>query len=235
VHTSRDQDSIYTDKSPSIAAKATLVVTHLVVLGAVIWLLLGPGLYFAENLFRQQERLAPSLMRYSLVTAGAIYFGRTSVTLVVFMKRRMRWSEGAFIAIWIAMFSFMFAYFGGRNEGPVGFTVGVGCLLYLSGSALNTVSELQRHIWKSRIENSGHLYTGGLFRYSRHINYFGDEILFIGWATLTGCEGLMLVPLVLAAGFVFANIPLLDKYLEDRYKDEYRTYARSVKQGRMTE
>ena len=41
----------------------------------------------------------------------------------------------------------------------------VADVLVLAGSALNTVSELQRHRWKRRPENAGHLYTGGLFRY----------------------------------------------------------------------
>ena len=37
------------------------------------------------------------------------------------------------------------------------------------------------------------------------------------------------IAVVMACGFIFANIPALDKYLQDRYGDEYRTYAQEVK------
>jgi hypothetical protein len=70
-------------------------------------------------------------------------------------------------------------------------------LIFISpvlGSALNTGAERQRYRWKRRPENAGHLYTGGLFAYARHINYFGDQVLFTGWALITGRLWLFLIP-----------------------------------------
>jgi hypothetical protein len=46
--------------------------------------------------------------------------------------------------------------------------------------AFNGLSELQRYRWKRQPQNAGRLYTGGLFAYARHINYFGDQELFTG-------------------------------------------------------
>jgi protein-S-isoprenylcysteine O-methyltransferase Ste14 len=46
---------------------------------------------------------------------------------------------------------------------------------------------------------------------------------------MTDQAGLLFIPVVMVLGFVFANIPALDRYLENRYGDEYRAYAQRVK------
>ena len=53
--------------------------------------------------------------------------------------------------------------------------------------------------------------------------------MFTGWVLMTGQLGLLIIPVVMALLFIFGNIPALDRYLEDRYGDEYRVYARTVK------
>lgn len=62
-----------------------------------------------------------------------------------------------------------------------------------------------------------------------HINYFGDELLFTGYALLTGIAWALLVPLVMAAGFVFFNIPQIDKHLREHYGSDFEGYARRTK------
>ncbi|MGA7564423.1 MAG: isoprenylcysteine carboxylmethyltransferase family protein [Desulfobaccales bacterium] len=224
-----DLAAIYKDKSPSLGPKATLVGIHLLVVVIVVWLLLGSGAAVLENLFGRSLHLASNLRRGALATAAVLYFLRTLATVFVFLKRRMTWSEVGAIALWVALIDVLFAYFGGRHEGSFGLTEVVGVVLVLVGSAINSGAELQRHLWKQRSENAGHLYTGGLFRYARHINYFGDVVLFTGWVLMTGQPGLLIIPVIMAFLFIFGNIPALDRYLKDRYGDEYRVYARTVK------
>jgi protein-S-isoprenylcysteine O-methyltransferase Ste14 len=224
-----DMAAIYRDKSASLRTKATLVCLHLLIVMISMWLLLGNGIATLDDLFGRTHHLASSLRRSVLAAAAVIYFLRTLVTIFVFLKRRMSWSEVGTIASWIATIDVLFAYFGGRNEGPFGLIGLAGAFLVLTGSIVNTGSELQRHLWKQQPENAGHLYTGGLFQYARHINYFGDEVLFTGWTLMTGKAGLLLVPVIMAFGFIFVNIPPLDRYLAERYNDEYRAYARAVK------
>jgi steroid 5-alpha reductase family enzyme len=224
-----DLTAIYRDKSPSRRTKAALVCLHMLIVAAAVWLLLAGGISVLDNFFERPYQLASNLRRGALAAAATLYFLRTVATVFVFLKRRMPWSEVGTIALWIAVIDLLFAYFGGRNEasfGPAGFA---GAALVLAGSAVNTGSELQRHLWKRNPENAGHLYTGGLFRYARHINYFGDEVLFTGWALMTGRAVLLLIPVIMAFGFIFINIPAQDRYLAERYGDEYRTYARTVK------
>lgn len=227
--TMKDLMAIYRDKSPSLRTKATLSCLYLLIVAISMWLLFGGGIALLDNLFGRSHRLESNIRRDALAAAVVLYFLRLLVTTFVFLKRRMSWFEVGMIAPWIAIIGVLFAYFGGRNDEPFGLMGIAGAALVLAGSTFNTVSELQRHLWKRRPENAGHLYTGGFFRYSRHINYFGDEVLFTGWALMTGRLGLLLIPAIMASGFIFANIPALDRYLEERYGDEYRSYAQKVK------
>jgi steroid 5-alpha reductase family enzyme len=225
----KELTAIYRDKSPSLRTKATLSCLHLLIVAISMWLLLGGGIAVLDDLFGRPHQLASNIRRGALAAATVLYLLRTLVTMFVFLRRRMSWFEVGMIAPWIAVIDMLFAYFGGRNEGPFGLMGVAGAVLLLSGSAINTSSELQRHLWKRHPANIGHLYTGGLFQYARHINYFGDEVLFTGWVLMTGRLELLLIPAIMASGFIFANIPALDRYLEERYGDEYRSYAQKVK------
>ena len=82
---------------------------------------------------------------------------------------------------------------------------------------------------KKKIENKGRLYTKGLFKYSMHINYFGDIVLFTGLALIAHSFSLLFIPLVMALNFIFFIIPRLDKYLEKKYGDEFIEYAQRTK------
>ena len=102
-------------------------------------------------------------------------------------------------------------------------------LFYLAGSYFGTASELSRHLWKARPDNRGHLYTLGLFRYSRHINYFGDLLLFAGLGILTRQLWTGIVPLAMGLNFAFVIIPAHDAYLASRYGAEFEQYARRTR------
>ena len=80
------------------------------------------------------------------------------------------------------LYAQFFATTGGANPEPINLVTILGLALFVLGSYLNTASEYMRHVWKRRPENAGKLYTGGLFRYARHINYFGDDLLGTGFA-----------------------------------------------------
>ena len=90
-------------------------------------------------------------------------------------------------------------------------------------------AEYRRHVWKLKEENKGRLYTDGLFRYSVHINYFGDVVLFTGFAMITHSLSMLVIPLIMTVNFVFNIIPLLDKYLEKKYGDAFREYLQKTK------
>jgi steroid 5-alpha reductase family enzyme len=78
-------------------------------------------------------------------------------------------------------------------------------LLYAAGSVIGTASEHARHVWKARPENRGRLCTEGLFRCSRHINYFGDLLLFAGFGLLTRQMWTGMVPLAMGLNFALMS------------------------------
>lgn len=164
--------------------------------------------------------------RIILLSFAIIYLLRLSATLFVFLKRRMSWQEAILISIVMSVILVSLLYFGGRASSSINAVDIIAIVLYLFGSYLNTYSEYQRYIWKKKPQNHGHVYTEGLFRFSIHINYFGDVILFTGFALVTHNFVLLLIPLLMMLNFVFVLIPSLDEYLENRYSAEFQEYAR---------
>lgn len=64
---------------------------------------------------------------------------------------------------------------------------------------------------------------------SMHINYFGDVVLFTGWALLTATIWTLGLPLLMLLMFIFMHIPPLDEYLAERYGDEFKAYQSKTK------
>lgn len=167
--------------------------------------------------------------RLILMSCLIIYFLRLLITVSVFLKRRMTWFETIVITILMAFVLFSFAKVGGNNQQPVSMIEIIGILLYLLGSYINTRSEYTRYIWKKKEMNKGRLYTDGLFKYSMHINYFGDVILFTGFAMITHSFSMLVIPLIMFLNFVFFIIPRLDKYLAKKYCEEFKEYTGRTK------
>lgn len=124
---------------------------------------------------------------------------------------------------------FMFLRDGLQTPQPLGLVDMAGALLYLTGSYAGTASEYSRHIWKALPGNKGHLYTEGLFKYCRHINYFGDLLLFSGLAVLTRQLWAGIVPVAMGLNFAFVLIPAHDAYLAMRYGGAFEDYALRTK------
>jgi len=167
--------------------------------------------------------------RILLLSFAIIYLLRLSATLFIFLKRRMSWQEATLISTVMSIIIIVLLYYGARQPSPLNGVDIIAIVLYLFGSYLNTFSEYQRHRWKKTSQNCGHLYTKGLFRFSMHINYFGDVILFTGFALVTHHLVLLLIPFMMMLNFIFVLIPSLDEYLENKYSTEFQAYARCTK------
>ena len=57
---------------------------------------------------------------------------------------------------------------------------GVGLLLWLIGLAFESIGDWQMARFKSDPSNRGKVFDGGLWRYTRHPNYFGDAVVWWG-------------------------------------------------------
>lgn len=154
-----------------------------------------------------------------------LYIARAAHTLFAFVQRRVPWWEAVWGGSIIGCVLFFFLLGGLRAPQPLGLVDAGGVLLYVAGSCLATASEFARHRWKARPENRGHLYTEGLCRLSRHINYLGNLLLFAGLAVLTRQPWTGMVPLGMGLSFIFMIIPAHDAYLASHYGAEFDRHA----------
>lgn len=167
-------------------------------------------------------RLACSAQAHLLAAFGAIYMIRLNIMSRWLLHRELGMEELTFvILLWIPsiMGSYVMLAKDVSNIGLV-----VATTFYVLGSYLNTYSELQRKIWKGDPSNRGRCYKLGLFSWSRNINYFGDSVLFTGWAIATGNWYNSWVPIVMSLTFYFFHIPDKEKYLAIRYAKDWPDY-----------
>lgn len=100
---------------------------------------------------------------------------------------------------------------------------------YAAGILIETVSEVQRKLFKNDPKNKGKIYSGGLFSYARHINFFGYMI----WRGAFAMAGGGLVWGAIAAAFFWQSfhnnaIPVLDEYFTKRYGEQWQAMKRKV-------
>ncbi|CAO2647399.1 Nn.00g083210.m01.CDS01 [Neocucurbitaria sp. VM-36] len=94
----------------------------------------------------------------------------------------------------------------------------IGSSLYVVGILTELVAEIQRKRFKSDRRNKGKAYTGGLWKFARHINYGGYTLWRTGYAIAGG--GYVLGAVVGAfffADFATRAVPILNEYCEKRY------------------
>jgi protein-S-isoprenylcysteine O-methyltransferase Ste14 len=164
-----------------------------------------------------------------LLSCLGIYILRLGLTFLFFLKRKIPWWESLFGGLAFPLFMLAFIWNAAFDAQPLSPLFWLSLLLYVLGSLMGTIGEATRYRWKRQPENQGHLYTQGLFGWSRHINYFADLLLFSGFAGLSGNGQLLFIPLGMFLSFVFWVIPSHDAYLAQRYVDDYEAYAKRVK------
>jgi len=220
---------IFIDKyDRSFWGKSVFSGCILITLLITLWMMFA-GHETSDTWLKQYQLDGDLVRRILIASCLIIYFLRLQVTVWIFQKRKWAWLEIITITVLMSFVLYAFAKVGGSNKQGVGAVEAIGILLYLSGSYINTHSEYSRHVWKLKEENRGRLYTEGLFSSSMHINYFGDIVLFAGLAMVTHSLSMLVIPLIMAANFIFNIIPSLDRYLERKYKDEFRDYSKKTK------
>ena len=216
------------EHSPSVAAKVLMSIG--VLAGTLTAALLSTGTSDVLTALLRYEYVDGNIHRQmAMLICGLVYFLRFTIGLFVFMQRRISWFEGGVVTV---LFFMMFYYFGisaGSHPDPIGGIDLIGIGLFLLGSWINVVADYQRFAWKRDPGNKGRLYTAGLFKYSMHINYFGDAVAYFGLALVThnmACLGISVGMVVYFIGF---EIPLLDAHLSKRYGQAFAAYSKTTK------
>ena len=164
-----------------------------------------------------------------LIACALIFWIRLAVSLFAFIKRKVSWFEGIVVGVLYGILVAGFSVWGTQKNFPFILWDITGMGLFCLGSVINSLSDYQRHVWKMRTENQWQLYTKGLFRYSMHINYFGDSIMFIGFAIITQ-NAMSFIPVaIIVLNLVFLQIPRLDDHLKIKYGADFLEYERKTK------
>ncbi|KAJ4044477.1 hypothetical protein NW756_004809 [Fusarium oxysporum] len=98
----------------------------------------------------------------------------------------------------------------------------LGISIYAVGISAEMTSELQRTIFKRNPNNKGKPYSGGLFSLARHINYGAYTLWRASYAyTSAGWPWGLLTGSFFFHDFATRGVPVLDRYLTDRYGDRW--------------
>jgi len=125
--------------------------------------------------------------------------------------------------------AYLSAYLLGGPPRGLGFLDSAGTLLWSAGFLFEAVGDAQLSRFRKDPANRGRIMTRGLWRYTRHPNYFGESLMW--W-------GIFLLALSVPGGWATAVSPVLLTFLlvkvsgvpmlERRYADnkEFQAYAR---------
>lgn len=113
----------------------------------------------------------------------------------------------------------------------------VGLLMWAAGFAFEVAADMQKNRFRSKPVNRGEFIHTGLWSWSRHPNYFGEILLWIGIAVmaLPALHGWQYVTLI-SPVFVFillsriSGVPLLERKADERWGDrpDYQQYRSST-------
>jgi steroid 5-alpha reductase family enzyme len=158
---------------------------------------------------------------------------------------RRRWTErGISVNFWF------FVFFQGQALLVVSFTVPmlldaynphdrlqpleiVGAVLWVVGLTLNVLSDRQLVRWRANPANKGKTCRAGLWRYSRHPNYFFEWVLWVGWGFIAsaapwGWLGWMTPALLLGLLFTITGIPPTEEQALRSRGEDYRRYQQET-------
>jgi len=139
-------------------------------------------------------------------------------------------------AVAVAVIMLPVSYLLDRSGAPgFGAWAVAGAAVWLGGLLIEAVADAQKSAFRSKDENRGRFIASGLWRYSRHPNYFGEILVWWGLFlyAVPFLEGAALAvvvgPVFITVLLLFVSgIPLLERSADDKYGDDpaYRDYKR---------
>jgi steroid 5-alpha reductase family enzyme len=116
------------------------------------------------------------------------------------------------------------------------FTV-IGLIVWLVGFIFEVLADAQKSAFKAQPENEGQFIKNGLWAWSRHPNYFGEIVVWIGVAliALPVLRGWALLTLISPVWSVIqltliSGVPMLEKKADQRWGDQadYQAYKQNT-------
>jgi len=147
----------------------------------------------------------------------------------------MTWTlQGLWVLLTIAA---ALAIITGVERKSIGWVAIVGIVVWIAGFAIEFVADRQKSTFKQNPANDGRFITTGLWSWSRHPNYFGEIVLWIGMAImavpiLSGWRWVVLISPVFVILLLtrVSGIPMLETRAEKRWgeDEDFRAYTRNT-------
>jgi len=220
---------LYGQKSKSIPQKIVIHLIEILLLWLSYWILFQNGGTWVENHLNINNAVGNTDRRIIIFIFNIIIFFRLAYMMIFLLKRKIPWEESVSVPLAFALYFIGFTLFVMPISQPIDVLDYFALIVFIIGCILNTGGEFLRNSWKKKPENKGKIYTEGFFKYSRHINYFGDILWVIAYALITKNLWSATVPVFLFSFFAFYNAPKLDKYLKEKYGKDYEEYAKKTK------
>lgn len=220
---------LYGQTSKSIPQKITIHIVEILLLWLSYWILFQQGGMWCEKYLHIYNDPGDEIRRVIIFAFNMIIFLRIAYMMIFLLKRKIAWAESISIPIAFALYFIGFPLFVLPVSKPIDGLDYFAIALFIAGCVLNSGGEILRNRWKNKPENKGKIYTGGFFKYSRHINYFGDILWVTASAIISGNWYAAIIPVFLFCFFAFYNAPKLDDYLKDKYGEGYSEYAKKTK------
>jgi len=118
-----------------------------------------------------------------------------------------------------------------RESTPLGAADVAGLLIWVAGFAIEVAADRQKSAHREK--HPGHFIASGLWAWSRHPNYFGEIVLWLGVAvlassTLRGWQWVTMISPVFVAFLLtkVSGIPILEKRADERWGSDpaYKRY-----------
>jgi steroid 5-alpha reductase family enzyme len=221
------------------AARKTDVVTDLSY--SLTFALLAVVLLFA-GAAKPAQLVASLLVVVWAARLGAYLFRRILRMKVDHRFDGMREHPLRFARFWllqsitVAVVMLPVSYLLGRDHPPgLGLWSIAGAALWLAGLLVETVADAQKAAFKAKEENRGRFVATGLWRYSRHPNYFGEMLVWWGLfvSTVPALHGaafaVVVGPVFITLLLLFVSgIPPVERSADEKYGSDpaYRDYKR---------
>lgn len=220
---------LYGQKSKSIPQKLVIHFIEIIFLWLSYWILFQSGSTWFENHLGITNASEAIDRRIIIFAFNIIIFIRLAYMMIFLLTRKIPWEESVSVPMAFAVYFIGFPLFVLPTSKLIDGFDFLAITIFILGCVLNTGGEILRNQWKKKLKNQGKLYTQGFFKYSRHINYFGDLLWVIGYSMVTRNIWSITIPVLLFCFFAFYNAPKLDKYLKEKYGQDYVAYAKRTK------
>ena len=125
------------------------------------------------------------------------------------------------------------AFLSTGNTYPLGLVDGIGIIIWLIAIIGESLADAQLNRFKSNINNLGKTCMTGLWRYSRHPNYFFEWLYWFsfipwslqyGWGWLSLCAPFIMLYLLVKV----TGIPYAEELAINKRGDQYRNYQKTT-------